>query len=107
MEARRIRRPRPLYEVNNMLRSYNEFHSFWVTIMPQLNKNLEVQQLYDVFQIQEESKMVEYISHSKMSIFEQVNSIFVITKKHICEMKSTIQMKKKDRSNVQEESKES
>ncbi len=32
--ATRMRRPRTFYEVQNIIRPYNEFHSFWITIVP-------------------------------------------------------------------------
>jgi vacuolar protein sorting-associated protein 13A/C len=57
--AHRIRRPRSFYEVDNIIRPYNEFHSFWVTMVPQLNDQLDISKLYDVFQIHEDVKLIE------------------------------------------------
>jgi len=54
--AHRIRRPRPFYEVHSIIRPYNEFHSFWITMVPQVKAQLDVSHLYDVFQVDEEPK---------------------------------------------------
>ena len=34
MEGLRIRRPRPFYEVHNIIRPYNKFHAFWLAMAP-------------------------------------------------------------------------
>ena len=58
MNVARIRRPRPFYEVYNIIRPYNEFHAFWATMVPQLRPELELNGLYDVFQIHEDVKII-------------------------------------------------
>lgn len=55
----RLRRPRPFYEVYDIIRPYNEFHAFWITMAPQIKEGLEIQKLYDVFQIHEDEKKID------------------------------------------------
>jgi len=57
--VQRIRRPRPFYEVYNIIRPYNEFHSYWITMVPLLKPELDLSKLYDVFQIHEEIKIIK------------------------------------------------
>lgn len=98
----RIRRPRPFYEINNILRPYNDFHAFWMTILPQIQKNLQLQKLYDVFQIKEDLRLIEYSAANNQRLYEQVTSIFVITKQNLIEIKSIAKM----RQQLPEETKE-
>lgn len=95
--AIRVRRPRSFYETSKIVRPYNEFHSFWVAMVPQLRGQLEVSTLYDVFQIHEEARLVSQTPHRPAEatadqIQEKQSTIFVISKDQIIQIKSVIQL---------------
>jgi hypothetical protein len=99
-QSHRIRRPRPFYEIYSIIRPYNEFQAFWITMVPQIKDQLDISNLYDVFQIHEDSRYKKDqaatidLINTKNLLQENKSSIFVITKNLIIEINSVITMPK-------------
>lgn len=54
--TQRVRRPRPFYTAYNIIKPYNEFHSFWIDLIHQHNENINMLRIYEIFLINEDIK---------------------------------------------------
>lgn len=47
LQNKRLRLPRPFYEGERVIREYDEFHAFWVNLVPRLKSNLSCDQFFE------------------------------------------------------------
>lgn len=101
----RIRRPRPFYTAQNIIKPYNDFHSFWISMIAQYNDQLDMQRIYEIFLINEDVKsyhdqeidqtLLAGMGKDNILNFkeeEHKSSIFAITKTQIIEVTSVVQL---------------
>jgi hypothetical protein len=63
---KRLRMPRPFYEIEKMIREYDDYHAFWLNLVPRLNRGINTEQFYEACLVdskRDESITVLFLSH--------------------------------------------
>ncbi len=68
MQDKRLRLPRAFYEQEKTIRGYDEFHAFWLSLVPKLKPYISVDLFY-------EASMLEFTDVSWSILFLTYNHI--------------------------------
>ena len=72
---KRLRQPRPFYELEQTIREYDEYHAFWINLIPRIRPDISVDFFFEVC-------MLEYTEDSWSILFLTLNSIAHIVADH-------------------------
>mmetsp|Transcript_21721 Transcript_21721/g.33484 ORF Transcript_21721/g.33484 Transcript_21721/m.33484 type:complete len:233 (+) Transcript_21721:12551-13249(+) len=85
MATTRIRKPRPFYETNNVLRPYDYLHSNWYYTLPLAVKEVDVRWLYELFVLPGVSRHTTS-KKGEVKVEEKTWTVVVITKLFLFEV---------------------
>ena len=70
--------PRPFYEIEKMIREYDDYHAFWLNLVPRLNRGINTEQFYEACLVdskRDESITVLFLSHDQLVLINSTSKL--------------------------------
>jgi vacuolar protein sorting-associated protein 13A/C len=74
LSDKRLRLPRPFYEIERTIREYDDFHAFWLNLVPRLQPSISPDLFYEasLLESHDDSLTLLFLTHNQIALIHQL-----------------------------------